>query len=266
VVIFRHMKMLLIALQFLTILPVRVRGDVSERDMARSAAAFPAVGALQGAVLVGAAIVFGKVFPASLSLALVLLVLVITNGGFHLDGLADTFDALAARGGRERKLSAMKDSSTGAIGVTAIVFSLAIKYLALLGIAEAGRFPFYFSLLLMPMLSKWVMLAGMFHGKPAREDGLGRVFIEGVGAREFAAGATAAGLFAALPVVLLSAHARWYPFAAASLIIIYAGARAWFWFLKRGLGGLTGDTLGAAGELSENFFLLMVLAWSGIYI
>lgn len=265
-VIIQDMKSFLIALQFLTIFPVRVRGEVSERDMARSAAAFPAVGALQGAVLVGAALVFGKVFTASLSVALVLLVLVITNGGFHLDGLADTFDALAARGGREKKLSAMKDSSTGAIGVTAIVFSLAIKYLALLGIAGAGSFHLLFSLLLMPVLSKWVMLAGMFHGEPARKDGLGRVFIEGAGVREFIAGTVAAGLFAALPVVVLSGDAQWYFFAAASLIIIYAGARAWLWFLKRSLGGLTGDTLGAAGELSENFFLLTVLIWSGIYI
>ena len=39
------------------------------------------------------------------------LAMIVINGGLHLDGIADTFDAIASRAGRDKKLAIMKDST-----------------------------------------------------------------------------------------------------------------------------------------------------------
>ena len=106
--------------------------------------------------------------------------LVLSNGGFHLDGLADTFDALAAKGDREKKLSVMKDGTIGPVGVIAVFFSLLIKYLAIKNLTLFPLFTLYSSLLFMPAISKLAMVISMFYGKSARADGLGRLFIQNI--------------------------------------------------------------------------------------
>ena len=49
-----------------------------------------------------------KVFPLEIVSALVVLILILNNGGFHLDGLADTFDALAVKSSGDEKLTGEK--------------------------------------------------------------------------------------------------------------------------------------------------------------
>lgn len=261
------MRSFLLALQFLTILPVKVAGRVEEKDVARSSAAFPLVGLLQGLVLVAADAIFTLVFHPDLALALVLLVLVLLSGGFHLDGLADTFDGLASKGDGRRKLEVMREGSVGAMGVIAVVFSLGIKYLALKSISSLTAGAYYLSLLSMPVLSKWAMVIGMFHGRPARMDGLGRMFIEGSRLREFFVGTVLTAFIVTVPVLLLPSyfgnHRHFFHLGA--LALLYAGARAIYGFIARRLGGLTGDALGAGGEIIENVYLLLVLAWSELY-
>ena len=74
--------------------------------------------------LAAAAVLLDALFHPGLSTALVLLLYVLSSGGFHLDGVADTFDALAAKGDRERKLDIMKGGTNGAVGMAAVVFVL----------------------------------------------------------------------------------------------------------------------------------------------
>ncbi len=102
------MKRLLFSFQFLTIIPLRVKEHISEEEIGISPAFFPLVGVFQGGLLVISAILLRKVFSLELTNGLLILLLVLINGGFHLDGLADTFDAIAARGDKEKKLSIMK--------------------------------------------------------------------------------------------------------------------------------------------------------------
>ena len=53
--------------------------------------------------------------------SLALVVLVALTGALHQDGLADTADGLGARGDRDRRLAAMRDSAIGAFGVLALI-------------------------------------------------------------------------------------------------------------------------------------------------
>jgi adenosylcobinamide-GDP ribazoletransferase len=256
------MKGLLLAVQFLTIVPVRVRGEVTEADMARSLGWFVPVGLLQGAALAAAAVLLDALFHPGLSTALVLLLYVLSSGGFHLDGVADTFDALAAKGDRERKLDIMKGGTNGAVGMAAVVFVLALKYLALDEGTGTSGFLRYSALLVMPAVSKWSYLLLMFRGKPARQEGLGAMFINRLDAGVFTRASLWMLLAFFLPLLAYGGHAGAYaPSGTGIAAVLVAGAALKRLFTGH-FGGLTGDMCGAAGEISEVVFLLSVAAWS----
>jgi adenosylcobinamide-GDP ribazoletransferase len=264
------MKHILLAFQFLTIIPVKISSDINEAHIARSSSAFIAVGIIQGVLLIVTDYLSGMLFHPDLVTALILLVLILSNGGFHLDGLADTFDAIAMKSSgdsatdRQKRLAIMKDSSVGAIGVIAILFALAIKYLALKNLSHFSSFTYYSSLALMPILPKWTMVISMFHGKPAREEGLGRIFINRISFKEILVSTLILVILLAIPQVFFPDYisGTQYIFYIVLLITMYCLCRLWINFSDRKFGGLTGDILGAVSEMTEILFLLMVIAWS----
>lgn len=265
------MKRLLLAFQFLTVVPLGTGITADETDIAKSSALFVVVGFIQGILLAGTAYALGAVFGYELVIALVLMVLVLTNGGFHLDGLADTFDALAVKSAGdaafdgEKRLAVMKDSTSGPSGVTAIVFDLGLKYLALAGIRDLSSSAFYSALLLMPVLSKWAMVVAMYRGRPARKDGLGRSFISGTGPGELALSTGLLVLVLTLSTTLFESYTSYF-FYAGLLALLFLSCSIWVWYFNRKFGGLTGDTLGAIGEVTEISFLLTVIVWSRLSI
>ena len=266
------MRQLFLALQFLTILPVKVRGTVTGKDMSGAAVFFPAAGAFQGLLAVCTALVSVKFFSSEITSGLVLLTFIVSNGGFHLDGLADTFDALAVKSSgdrtadRARMLSIMKDSTTGAIGVVAIVMTILLKFLFLNNLLNTSHFrsSSYVFLFFMPVFSKWGMVLTMYHGKSARQDGLGKMFIEHINLVKV--------VFASLLVIFFYAVADMLflhnTYGTASIIIFFVLLAVSYMycllsvkFFDNRFGGLTGDTLGAAAEISEILFLMVVSLW-----
>lgn len=264
------MKELLLAIQFQTIIPIRVRGDITEKDVARSSVFFPVAGMVQGICAALAILFLSPFFSPEITGGLVLLVLVLTNGGFHLDGLADTFDAIAVKSSgnpasdRAKRLLVMKDSSTGAIGVVAIAMGLLVKYLFLSSLSgKFGVIGAAYILLLMPAFSKWVSVPLFFHGNSARRDGLGRIFIE----------ETRFGHLVLSTIVLVAIFvgATWvFPFtgivkAGEFLLlagaILYAFDLIWMGFCRRRFGGMTGDTFGASSEIADLLFIMLSYLW-----
>lgn len=267
-------KSVMLAFQFLTIIPVKVKGEISEKEIGITSAFFPLVGVFQGALLVTGNLILAKVFPAELTNVLLVLLLVLSNGGFHLDGLSDTFDALAVKSegnvdiDRQKRLTIMKDSTIGPIGVTAIVLTLLLKFLALNSLSHFSLFTLHFSLFLMPILSKWTIVISMFHSKPAREDGLGKIFIDKTGSKEIAISTLILFPLLILPQIFSGRYMlnSQYAFHAILLVTMYFSCRAWVGFFNKKFGGLTGDTLGAISEITEIIFLLMVILWSQLSI
>src|SRR3954453_17252218 len=107
------------ALAFLTIVPVRPRGDAGA--LGAAAAWFPVVGALVGLAAGGAWVAAEPALGAGVAGVVALVVMVGLTGALHQDGLADCADGLGVRGDRTWRLAVMRDSSTGAFGVTAVV-------------------------------------------------------------------------------------------------------------------------------------------------
>ena len=103
------LRHILIAVQFLTVF--RVRDDLAETplDMAASVAWFPVAGLGLGGVVALFGYLFASVFPEPVTGLLMVLVLALGCQGLHLDGLADTADAMFSHRDRDRKLAIMKD-------------------------------------------------------------------------------------------------------------------------------------------------------------
>ncbi len=257
------MKKIFMTFQFLTIIPIRDMGNVSEKDVGSTSAFFPVVGIFEGGVLLALAVLFLKVFPAELTSGLLVLAMIIMNGGLHLDGIADTFDAIASRAGREKKLAIMKDSTVGPFGVMTIVMVLLLKYLLLNALFFNSRIElFYAALFMMPVMSRWALVTAIFHSRSARKDGLGKMFIEHTGKKEVAF-ATVLMLIAAGVSYGIDSHLSLFAFyLMVAMPVLYMIGFSIVWFAKKNFGGMTGDTFGAVYEISILMFLVMRVIWS----
>ena len=102
-----------VAFAMFSALPVP-RIDWNERNMRYAMAAFPLIGAVIGALWC----VCGALpLPDMLRAAGFCLIPVAVTGGIHLDGYADTSDALSSYGDREKKLNILQDPHCGAFGL-----------------------------------------------------------------------------------------------------------------------------------------------------
>jgi adenosylcobinamide-GDP ribazoletransferase len=241
------MRLYLIAIQFLTIIPLPFSIRCETRDLGRCMSFFPLAGLSLGAILVGLNYLLSLVLPRGVVDLLLIAALAVVTGVLHLDGLADVCDGLAARGGRERFLAVMKDSRTGAAGAVGLILALALKYQALLHVPVDMKPE---SLFLFPMLARFSQVQITMGARSARNDGLGAVFIEGAGWVQMlvATVATLAG-----SVVFFGIPGLWLFISSYLLTMILK-----VWFRKK-IGGVTGDIIGFSSELNEILCLLMIL-------
>ena len=253
------LKKLLGAVQFLTILPLPSGSVHSNTDaIGKSSAYFPVVGLIQGFLLALVYAVFARIFPNDIVAALVIAALILSNGGFHLDGLSDTVDALASRKSKENMIAIMKDSTTGPIGVVSIVIVILLKYLLLKNFFSLPDLTAYIALILTPVLARWSMVPALFHAKSARSDGLGKIFIEQTGAGElFIATCLISGITTV--IFLLVSQLMVLLKMIVIFISVYIFSFTMSHFFTKKFGGLTGDNLGAITEMSEVLFLFMLL-------
>ena len=124
------MKSLIIAFAMSSKFPMP-RVDWEKKALSWALCWFPLVGLAVGAVLwlwlaLAGWLGFGAVFTA----ALALLLPIALSGGIHLDGYADTCDALSSYGDRTKKLEILKDPHCGAFAVIRLC-SYFLAYFAL---------------------------------------------------------------------------------------------------------------------------------------
>jgi len=103
--------------------------DWNERNMRFSLCAFPLVGAVIGLGEWGCAEICRRLaFPPVLAGAILTAIPVVLTGGIHLDGFADTSDALSAHTSPERGLDIMKDPHIGAFGVIRLIVLMLLNF------------------------------------------------------------------------------------------------------------------------------------------
>jgi adenosylcobinamide-GDP ribazoletransferase len=236
----RAARSALAAVAFLTRVPVGRWVELDGDDVARAGWAFPLVGlgigAAVGAVADGLS---GPLTPLLAALLGVALGAVLT-GALHLDALADTADALGGST-REGALEIMRDHRIGAYGALALVLDVGIKAAAI-AVLDVEQVAAAFC------LARAVPVA-LGAALPYARTG------EGIGRATTGTGVWQVVVSAAIAVaacVLLGSP--WLALVGvAALGICGLTARRW-------LGGVTGDVLGAAGEVTELAALVTAVA------
>ncbi len=232
-----------IALQFLTVLPIELKNIPNAKQNSQALLFYPVVGLLIGLMLFTFALILAKL-PIVFSAGLILVLWIWLTGGLHLDGLADTADAwVGGYGDLERTLKIMKDPACGPIGVLSLIAVCLLKFVALYVLLEQKLEAF---LIVLPMLGRSVPLFLFLTTRYVRAQGLASSMLENIPR-------LAIWVVFVITIALLCVF-KWTGLVSLfSFLIIIFYLRALF--IKR-IGGITGDTVGAAIELSETGLLL----------
>lgn len=231
---------LLLAIRFLTRLPTPPVDATPER-LARAMRWAPLVGLLVGGfVLAGAAA--GRLLGAGVGAASALLLWVWVTGALHLDGVGDLADAIGGSHGHDpaRLRQILHDPHVGSFAVVAIGLLLLGKFALLQALLGSGPL---WPLLLVPAIARMLPLWWARRVPPLHE-GLGSRLGAGVGWGAVLLWGVALGLL--LP---------WLP--AAAVVLLFAPV--WGWWVRRRIGGMSGDSHGAGIELAEALLLLAIL-------
>ena len=247
----RQGRLLLVAIQFLTRIPVPQVRDFDPAMLTRAARWFAVVG--QGVGAAGAAVLLlaSAVWPPWIAALLALGAGVLVTGAFHEDGLADTADGLGGGQTPQRRLEIMRDSRVGTYGVLALGLCLALKAASLaalsplagaLGLIAAHGFGRAAAVVAM-RVTPYADLAAAGKWKPTPR---------GVTTGEV----VAACLTAAWPLLFLGPGGFVGVVVGATLpgLVLFAAIRL--------IGGHTGDVLGGAEQAGELGFLLGLAAFA----
>jgi adenosylcobinamide-GDP ribazoletransferase len=241
------------AVGLLTRLPIG--GGIAARP---GAAAFGVVGAVVGLI---AAVPFlalaGLAHEPVIAAIAAVAVLVVLTGAMHLDGLADTADALVAPDATAAE-RARKDPGVGPGGVITVVLTVLAEVAALTSIAMTGT----------PLDAAWtiVVAAGMARVAPvllvragtpgAPATGLGSWFVSQVTVVDAVIGT---GTVAVLVALMAVATTTWLALGTLTGAVLGL-AVAWAVIARR--GGPDGDSLGASVEIT----FVAILATAAIVV
>lgn len=236
------MNSLLLAIQFLTRLPIHAETEFNEKEAGKSLFWFPWISFVMG-VTVGFVNNFfydvGPLFGAFLGL----LTWYLLNGGLHMDGLMDTADGFLSNRERDRVVEIMHDSTIGVFAVLALALIVLGKFSVLASVAiQPLEMGIFFASVRMGVLTA-------IHFFPA-------------------APSSSMGYFFKRGATKNSYYLQWLLLAAIILFtrgksFLFFPLAACFWgalfsrLSVRKIGGLTGDIYGAIVETGELFMLLL---------
>ncbi|MCE9664371.1 adenosylcobinamide-GDP ribazoletransferase [Halomonas sp. M5N1S17] len=245
---------LLLAIQFLTRLPVPVACPWTPATSRWALRCYPLVGLLLGAILASLGALLQSVLPTPMLALLLLSLWVALTGGLHLDGLMDVADALGSNAPLERRWEIMKDPQVGSFGILALVFLLGWKVTLLWALLEAGVS--LVVLVVVPALGRLGGVALLLLAPCARREGLAWAWRQHLQRRDLA--------FSLVPLVAVFWLLPGGLFLASGLAALLLGCLLLFLLgygllMSRAFGGINGDIVGAAVEAGE--LLLLLIAW-----
>lgn len=230
----------LLAVSFLTRLPVPSLGNITHAHMARSALFYPLVGLIIGGLLCIPAWLLAHTSPLVVAAIITVLGAALT-GGLHLDGLADSADAWLGGFGDEAKThQILKDPLLGAAGVIALISVLLLKFVSLTVLVVQHD---WLGIILAPALGRSLILLLFLTTPYVRAQGLASAVTAGLSPQA-----------SSWIIVFTLTVALFYSLIASSLILLG------FWLTRRlmlqRIRGCTGDTAGAVVEISEMLWLV----------
>ncbi|MFG1952565.1 adenosylcobinamide-GDP ribazoletransferase [Micromonospora sp. NPDC048830] len=243
-----------LALTTFSTLPVRA-GRVDRAAAGAAMALAPAIGALLGAALAGALLALSAVAAPLVAAGVTVGVGALLTRGLHLDGLADTVDALGSYRRGAAALEIMKKPDVGPFGVAALVVVLLVQAAALAELAARPWPATLAAVVAATAAGRLGVTVACRRGVPAaRPDGLGALVAGTVGPVAVGLGTAAVALVAVAAVP----GRPWQ--GPAAVLAALAVAVLLLRHVVRRLGGVTGDVLGAAVEVVTTLVYLGLVA------
>ena len=240
-------EQLIILTKFMTRIPIPIKVNYDPKKLGKSIKFFPLVGLAIGFILYYLSIILVKFSKNNLINALIVIVIeLMVVGIIHIDGLCDTFDGLFSYREKEKMLEIMKDSRIGTNGAIILVLYFIVK---ILFISEIFSINLKY-LIIYPVLARLATPVNAAFSDYARKNGMSNFIISQNSAFE--------GIFSIILSVVLSflifSFKGFELFLGAFLFIIF-----FMQFVKKKIGGVTGDTMGAALELTAIFVLFLAI-------
>ena len=262
----RELNIFLTSLVFFTRIPVKI-SNYDSQDLNKSSSYFPLIGWLvglcTGLVFLGAQALG---FSPALSILFSMVASVLLTGAFHEDGFADFCDGFGGGLSRQQVLEIMKDSRLGSYGALGLTLILLLKFFTLIQISELSRTLILPAFLLAHGLSRFFAVCFIFTMDYVRDSGKSKPLASLMSPGRFAL----ALLLSFIPAALLihsplltsflalfmdPAQSDLYFLPVALLFFVVPGLFFLFFalrrFLRRKIGGYTGDCLGAAQQIAE---------------
>lgn len=253
---FRPFASFLLALRFLTRLPVPFVRTVDPPPLRDAMYMFPVVGALVGAIVAGALILahFARL-PDLFCALFALAISAMLTGAFHEDGLADVADGFGGGATREDRLEIMKDSRIGTYGTLILIITVLARASLLTALLKLSPFATVVLVAGAAAFSRSLMVDLLWATRPARSGGLS--VLAGQPSRNttllaLIIGGLGAGVGGTL---VLSLQAGVLALVAGGLALALIRALA-----MRKIGGQTGDVCGAGQVMAETAMLTVYAA------
>ncbi|MGE6606740.1 adenosylcobinamide-GDP ribazoletransferase [Halomonas sp. NPDC076908] len=238
---------LLLALQFLTRIPVPVACPWTPETRRWAVRAYPLIGLLIGSVLALVAVAMQNV-PVPITALALLSLWVALSGGLHLDGVVDIADALGSNQPLARRWEIMKDPQIGSFGILALLFLLAWKGVLLWALLTYQA-PLWW-LLIVPALGRWGGVALLVLTPCAQQKGLAWSWQQSLSGKDVA--------LALLPLAVIALLA---PSLVVMMLMVMVFVVLMRWLMLRLFNGINGDMVGATIEGGELWLLILLWSW-----
>ncbi len=236
-------------------LPGPTRFERSDQLYGLAARLFPLVGLLLGLLLWLTALLLNRwSVPAIISAPLLLGLYYLITGFIHFDGFCDVCDAFLAQRDKATRLAILKDSRIGAYALGCGTLYLILKTALVYQLLQTPGASIL--LLSMAVSSRVAMVVMAFIGHYPRSEGTGKPFI---GKLSLIDVVWATAIFAAILIVTLFMGRSPIICLVQIVTIATVCGAVWGW-ANRKIGGITGDVLGAAGEINDIVLLAVSLA------
>lgn len=244
-----HFYAFLLALSFLTRIPIPINIEYSNNKQKSSFIYYPLVGLLIGLLQFVVIQLLMMILPLNISIILTMAFSIFLTGALHEDGLADVFDGFGGGKNRDHIITIMKDSHLGTYGILSLVFTELIIYFSLISIDKSE---YLLVFILKESLTRFLMLIPMnLLDYVSNESSKSKGLVAKLSKLEL--------IFASLLIlILLVIYFKMSYLISIFITFIFTLLLSYYFFKK--LGGYNGDCLGATQKLSEVIFLLSVLA------
>ena len=253
-----HMQLDLffIALGFFSQIPIPHWVEVNEAKLNKSSRYFGLVGLVIGSIVASVFWTAQLYLPPSIAVMLSMIISVLITGAFHEDGLADTADGFGGGWKVEDKLQIMKDSRLGSYGVLSLILIIGLKWQLLVELALYDPKYTFTAIIASHCLSRILAASIIFTEEYVRDTDLAKAkpLASQQGWDELLI------LMATGLIVLFFLNG----ILAISLLLFLSFLRYLMviWFRKQ-IEGYTGDTIGAAQQISEVLIYLLMLLLGG---